>query len=148
MFSVADATDSNEDIPKYIGFIFIRLMTVEEIPPVITSIFTENNLIANLNHFYIFPNFRHQGLAWEFFDSIIQFVIDNHWDVAWESDARNTPANTFYNHLMEKIKEDPQYETNVSEYENPLENDNLFYYYQIKLQSTIPTNENSEESSL
>ena len=103
-----EANPESEDItPIFIGFFFLHLITIQEFPPEVEPIFSEDETLACLNHFYIFPEFRRKGFAWNFIMlRIYRFVTENEWNTVWESDVRNEPANTFYEHLLERIQKE------------------------------------------
>ena len=115
-----------------VGFFFLNLINPLSFPKQIPIILSPNRKVASLTDFYIFPEFRNRGLAWGFYDAIIRLARDYDWDVCWECDVRNKPANIFFEKLLDRLKKDFIFEYRKDKY---IKGDNLsreFNFYQVK----------------
>ena len=125
--------DFSQETLEYVGFFFLHLTTTAEFPEQITPIFTENEDLACLNHLYILPTYRHQSNAWRFFDSILQFCNENHWNIVWESDIRNSNAIAFYNNLFSKVQKESEFRFKIDQYLNCEHGNVVYNFYQLQL---------------
>ncbi len=118
-----------------VGFFFLKLITPEDFPSEIQSIYEdEDDKIAWLTDFYLFPNRRGSGYAWKFYNSIINLATDplNKWHVAWECDIENEPAIAFYEKVLERIRENHKY--NMSKIPYTKDDGREYYFYQVKFE--------------
>jgi len=118
-----------------VGFFFLSLVTPNDFPSVIDSIYEDPETdVACLTHFYIYPNRRGRGLAWKFYHSIIDLATDslNEWQVAWECDKNNEPAIKFYDKVLKRIKREHDYEMSKQKYQKKEENNRTYFFYQVK----------------
>jgi GNAT superfamily N-acetyltransferase len=119
--------------PLEIGFFFLNVITPAQFPSEIPSIIPLNQKVASLTDFYIKVEYRNQGLAWVFYESIIRFIIENGWEGCWECDVRNRPAMIFYDKVLDRIEKDFPYMLSKYNYVKPGPPSHTFCFYQVKI---------------
>ena len=118
-----------------IGFFFLNLITPKDFPPPIKSIYDDESVkVASLTEFYIYSAFRQKGIAWNFYDAIINLCTDslNQWHCCFECDARNTPAIAFYDKVVERIQKTHKFVAKKEKYQKAERGGQEYYFYQIK----------------
>jgi GNAT superfamily N-acetyltransferase len=127
-------------MPKLqIGFFFLNLIRTSDFPKDVPSIINPSRRVASLTDFYIYPQFRKKGIAWDFYSAIIRLATDNDWDVCWECDIRNKPAINFYDKVLVKLKEECHFESTKQLYNKPISNEGIppaqYFFYQVRFLS-------------
>jgi GNAT superfamily N-acetyltransferase len=116
-----------------IGFFFLNLITPKGFPQGVPSIFSDDNVaLASLTDFYLYPECRKKGMAWNFYLNIIDLCVDTHWHVCWECDAKNIPAIKFYEKIFNRIQQDFPYKVSKEKYQNVDRDNREYYFYQVE----------------